>query len=52
MMLHPLEKPTWRTGLIKKIYAVPLGQRYELLFVVILLLLQVSLLVFGMFATS
>lgn len=52
MMLHPLEKPTWRTGLIKKIRAVPLGQRYEMLFVGFLLLVQVSLLVFGIFATS
>lgn len=52
MMLQPLEKPTWRTGLIKKILAIPLGQRYEILLVGVLLLLQVSLLVFGMFATS
>jgi hypothetical protein len=52
MMLHPLEKPTWRTGLIKKIRAVPLKQRYEMLFISVLFLLQVLLVVFGLFATS
>jgi hypothetical protein len=48
MLIQPLEKPTWRTGLKKRIRAVPLSQRYDMLFVGILLLLQASLFVLGM----
>jgi len=52
MLTQTLEKPTWRTGLMKRIRAIPLKQGYEMLFVAVLLLLQVSLLVFCIFFTS
>jgi hypothetical protein len=52
MLIQTLEKPTWRTGLKKRIRAIPLKQRNDLLFVGVLLLLQVSLLVFGVISTS
>ena len=52
MVLQPIQKPTWRTGLIKRIRAIPLQQRHDMIFVAILLLLQVSLVVAGMVYAS
>jgi hypothetical protein len=52
MILQPVQKPTWRTGLAKKIRAIPLKERYDMIFVAILLLLQVSLMVFGAVSAS
>ena len=52
MILQPIQKPTWRTGLMKRIRAIPLKQRYDMIVVAILLLLQVSLVVAGMIYAS
>lgn len=52
MVLQPIQKPTWRTGLRKRIRAIPLKQRYDMILVAVLLLLQVSLVVFGMISAS
>jgi|RhiMetdeSRZDD1v2_1073273.scaffolds.fasta_scaffold18114_2 hypothetical protein len=52
MVLQPIQKPTWRTGLTKRIRAIPLKQRYDMIFVAVLLLLQVSLVVFGIISAS
>ena len=52
MLLQPIQKPTWRTGLIIRIRAIPVEQRYDMFFVAVLLLLQVSLMVFGIISAS
>ncbi len=52
MALQPIQKPTWRTGLMKRIHAIPLKQRYDMIFVAVLLLLQLSLVLFGIISTS
>lgn len=52
MVLQPIQKPTWRTGVMKRIRAIPLKQRHDMIFVVVLLLGQVSLMVFGVISVS
>lgn len=52
MLLQPIQKPTWRTGLMKRIRAIPLKQRYDMVFVAVLLVLQASLVAFGVVSTS
>ena len=52
MLIRTLEKPTWRTGLMKRIRAIPIKQRYEMILVVVLLLLDVSLMVVGIIYAS
>jgi len=52
MVLQPIQKPTWRTGLLKRIRAIPLKQQYDMTFVAVMLLLQVSLVVFGIISAS
>ena len=52
MLLQPIQKPTWRTGLMKRIRAIPLKQRYDMIFVAVLLVLQASLVVFGIISAS
>jgi hypothetical protein len=52
MVLQPIQKPTWRTGLMKRIHAIPLKQRHDMIFVAVLFLLQVSLVVVGIISTT
>jgi hypothetical protein len=52
MVLQPIQKPTWRTGLIKRMRRIPAKDRQDLIFVVFLFLLQVSLAVAGMIYAS
>lgn len=52
MIRQPIEKPTWRTGMKKRFHAIPLQQRYEMGFLTVLLLLQLSLAFFGVIAAS
>jgi hypothetical protein len=52
MVLQPIHKPTWRTGLMKRMRAIPLEQRHDMIFVSVLLLLQISLVFFGIISAS
>jgi hypothetical protein len=52
MVLQPIRKPTWRTGLIKRMRCISAKDRRDLIFVVFLFLLQVSLVVAGMIYAS
>ena len=52
MVFQTIQKPTWRTGLMKRIRAIPLKQRHDMIFVAFLLLLQISLVVFGIISAS
>ena len=52
MVLQPIQKPTWQTGLRKRIRAIPLKQRYDLIFVAVLAVLQISLVIFGFISAS
>jgi len=52
MVLQAMQKPTWRTGLMKRIRAIPLEQRYDMTVIAVLLLVQVSLVVFGIISAS
>lgn len=52
MVLQPIRIPTWRTGLIKRMRRILAKDRRDLIFVVVLFLLQVSLVVAGMIYAS
>ncbi len=52
MVLQPIQKPTWRTGLLKRIHAIPLKQGHDIIFVAVLLFLQAALVVAGMIYAS
>ena len=52
MMLPAYKKPSWRTGLIKRMRHIPAKDRQGLIFVVLLILLQAALVVAGIIYES
>ena len=52
MILPAYEKPSWRTGLIKRMRRISAKDRRDLIFVVFLFFLQVSLVVAGIIYAS
>lgn len=52
MVLQPIQKPTWRTGLIKRMRRIQAKDGRDLIFVMFLFLLQVSLVIAGMIYAS
>jgi len=52
MVLQPIRKPTWRTGIATRIRSIPKKDLWDLIFVAVLFLLQLSLMVVGMLYAS
>jgi hypothetical protein len=50
--MRPLQKPTWRTGIVKRIRSISPKDRRDLIFVVLLFLIQASLMVVGIIYAS
>jgi hypothetical protein len=50
--IRPLQKPSWRSGVVKRLHRISPKDWRDLIFVVFLFLLQVSLVVAGVMYAS
>jgi uncharacterized BrkB/YihY/UPF0761 family membrane protein len=50
--MRPLQKPSWRTGIVKRIYRVSPKDRRDFILVVFLFLFQAVLMVVGIIYAS